>query len=297
MSLNVQGLCKTFTDHLTLKKKQVLFDVSFAVPEGSVTGFLGSNGAGKTTTIKSILSLLRFERGNVEFFSGNLKDPKSQIGYLPERPYFYEYLTGMEFLLFYGQLSMSDSKIQIKEKAKILLKRVGLEHAENTFLRSYSKGMLQRIGLAQALIHKPRFLILDEPMSGLDPDGRYQVTQIIQEVAASGATIFFSSHLLTDVERLCDRLVIIDYGKIIYEGLQKNFLTAGDGGYEVTYTPQDSATVAIKNCKDLSEVTEFLNQIKSQNASLLEVKQPRVTLEEAFNQIKKQHSQQREMQS
>lgn len=156
--------------------------------------------------------------------------------------------------------------------------------------------MLQRIGLAQALIHSPKFLILDEPMSGLDPDGRYQVTQIIQEVAASGATIFFSSHLLTDVERLCDRLVIIDHGKIIYEGLQKTFVATGRSGFEITYTPAASATAAVQNCSDLHEVAQFLAQLEKQKGRLVEVRQPRVSLEEAFNDIKKQHAYFRDVQ-
>lgn len=292
MSLSVHDLCKTFTDRLTLKKKQVLFDVSFEVPEGSVTGFLGSNGSGKTTTIKSILSLLRHEKGRIEFFSGKIKNPKFQIGYLPERPYFYEYLTGLEFLMFYGQLSMSISKKDLKDKAIVLLKKVGLEHAENKLLRNYSKGMLQRVGLAQALIHSPKFLILDEPMSGLDPDGRYQVTQIIQEVADAGATIFFSSHLLADVERLCDRLVIINHGKIIFQGLQSQFLSSGDSGFEVIYQSIPASEILVQSCSSLKEVNLFLVQLEKSGGVLLEVKQSRQSLEEAFNQIKNQHNEQ-----
>lgn len=266
--------------------------MSFEVPEGSVTGFLGSNGSGKTTTIKSILSLLRHEKGRIEFFSGKIKNPKFQIGYLPERPYFYEYLTGLEFLMFYGQLSMSISKKDLKDKAIVLLKKVGLEHAENKLLRNYSKGMLQRVGLAQALIHSPKFLILDEPMSGLDPDGRYQVTQIIQEVADAGATIFFSSHLLADVERLCDRLVIINHGKIIFQGLQSQFLSSGDSGFEVIYQSIPASEILVQSCSSLKEVNLFLVQLEKSGGVLLEVKQSRQSLEEAFNQIKNQHNEQ-----
>jgi ABC-2 type transport system ATP-binding protein len=291
MILEVNGLTKFFRDKLTLKQKQVLFDVSFKIPERSITGFLGSNGAGKTTTMKCVLDLLRPDKGEITFFDGKFKDPRLYVGYLPERPYFYEYLTGIEFLIFYGQLSMNLKRHELKDRASKLLERVGLGHAQNKLLRSYSKGMLQRVGLAQAIIHTPKLLILDEPMSGLDPDGRYQITQLIREVGEQGATIFFSSHLLDDVEKLCDRLVIIDFGKIIFEGFKKDFLKVSRGGFEVAYQLPNDKLIHKSFVENMGAVAQLLGDLEKKGAALLEVKEPHVSLEEAFNKIKTENLQ------
>ncbi len=290
MSLEVINLCKTFKDKLTLKKKQVLFNVSFSVPEKSITGFLGSNGAGKTTTIKSLLGLLKIDSGQVDFFKSQYKDFRDYIGYLPERPYFYEYLTGREFLVFYGQLSLMTNKNEIKDRADKLLDKVGLGHAKDRLLRTYSKGMLQRVGLGQALIHKPKFLILDEPMSGLDPDGRYQVSEIIRELGESGTTIFFSSHLLDDVERLCDRLVVIDQGKIYFNGSKNDFMKGSETGYEVTYTEPGKSQLVKKIVPDIKAVEQSLAQLQNQSCKLVSVREPKISLEEAFNKLKREVS-------
>lgn len=288
MTLEVRNLCKTFRDKLTLQKRQVLFDVSFSVPEKSITGFLGSNGAGKTTTMKTMLGLLQYEKGEMSFFNNQHRDFREFIGYMPERPYFYEYLTGMEFLVFYGQLSLKLPKKEIKKKADALLEKVGLGHAKDKLLRNYSKGMLQRVGLAQAIIHQPKFLILDEPMSGLDPDGRYQITELIKELGQAGTTLFFSSHLLDDVEKLCDRLVIIDKGRILFEGLKTNFIQSGNVGYEITYTINNQNFK--KMALDLTAVQSILTDVKNQSGTLISVREPRVSLEEAFAKLKREKS-------
>lgn len=290
MALEVNGLCKTFKDKLTLKKKQVLFDVTFSVPEKSITGFLGSNGAGKTTTIKCLLGLLKTDKGRIEFFKSQYKDFRDYIGYLPERPYFYEYLTGREFLVFYGQLSMPDRQSVINDRADQLLEKVGLGHAKDRLLRTYSKGMLQRVGLGQALIHKPKFLILDEPMSGLDPDGRFQVSELIRELGEGGTTIFFSSHLLDDVERLCDRLVVIDQGKIYFSGLKSEFMKGSETGYEVSYIEHGQTSVTKKLVPNAAAVVDLLNQIEKSSSKLLLVREPKISLEEAFNKLKREVS-------
>lgn len=290
MSLIVKDLCKTFRDKLTLKTKQVLFDVSFEVPEKSVTGFLGSNGAGKTTTIKNLLGLLKPDKGQIQFFGKNTGDFRDHIGYLPERPYFYEYLTGMEFLVFYGQLSLSLKRSEIQDRASVLLEKVGLGHAKDRLLRTFSKGMLQRVGLAQAIIHKPKFLILDEPMSGLDPDGRSQVSDIIRELGENGTTIFFSSHLLDDVERLCDRLVIIDGGRIYFNGQKKDFMKVSESGFEVTYLENDQKIPTKKIVADEKSVAETILQLHKASSHLISVREPKISLEEAFNKLKKEVS-------
>lgn len=290
MSLEIQNLCKTFRDKLTLQKKQVLFDVSFSVPAGSITGFLGSNGAGKTTTMKTMLGLLQPDSGQISFFKNQYPDFRAHIGYMPERPYFYEYLTGKEFLVFYGQLSLKISRREIRQRADALLEKVGLGHAKDKLLRNYSKGMLQRIGLAQAIIHNPQFLILDEPMSGLDPDGRYQITELIKELGQNGTTLFFSSHLLDDVEKLCDQLVIIDKGQILFVGSKQDFMKSGQIGYEVSFIPKNQIVVQKKAAADLSGVQKILAEIQSESSSLVAVREPRITLEEAFAQLKREKS-------
>lgn len=290
MSLQVRNLCKIFRDKLTLQKRQVLFDVSFSVPEKSITGFLGSNGAGKTTTMKSLLGLLCHERGEVSFFNNQYDDFRRYIGYMPERPYFYEYLTGREFLLFYGQLSIQQSKREIRQRADSLLERVGLGAAKDKLLRNYSKGMLQRIGLAQAIIHQPKFLILDEPMSGLDPDGRYQITELIKELGQAGTTLFFSSHLLDDVEKLCDRLVIIDKGRILFEGSKTDFIQSGQVGYEVIFLPRGREQTEKRLVSDIQQVRDLIGEIQTQSGLLISVREPQVSLEAAFSRLKREKS-------
>jgi len=218
--LKVENLKKSFKKGFIPKSQQVLKGISFKLEPGTITGFLGANGAGKTTTMKCILGLAFPDEGDIRFFGDQELGPevKKRIGFLPERPYFYEYLTGSEFLRFYGQLSGDFTRNDLNARIEHLLKRVDLWHAKDKKLRAYSKGMLQKVGVAQALIHKPDFVILDEPKSGLDPDGRYYLSEIIKETAKEGACVFFSSHLLHDAEQLCQNLVIMKDGLVIYEG-------------------------------------------------------------------------------
>ncbi len=225
--LEVRDLKKTFKSGFIPRPVNVLKGVNFSLPKGSVTGFLGANGAGKTTSIKCILQLIFPDSGSIRFF-GDLplsRDVLRKIGFLPERPYFYSYLTGREFLNFYGKLSGAfATRNELNTRIKQLLNRVGLDEAGDRLLKDYSKGMLQRIGIAQSLIHRPELVIFDEPQSGLDPDGRIEVANIIRETAKEGTTIFFSSHLLPDAEKLCDRLVVMRQGTICYEGQTQNLL-------------------------------------------------------------------------
>lgn len=225
--LEVEKIEKRFKPSLFEKEKLVLKQVSFSVKKGSATGFLGANGAGKTTSLKAILGFMKLNSGSIRYFGNEslTESVKARIGFLPERPYFYEYLTGREFLLFFSQLSYQKwSKKEHLNHVDTLLERVNLAHASGQKLREFSKGMLQRIGVAQAIIHEPEFVILDEPMSGLDPDGRAEVAKIIQEMHAKGTTVFFSSHLLSDVEHLCDRVVVLNKGELLFEGETKELL-------------------------------------------------------------------------
>ena len=202
-----------------LKETTVLSDVSLSVGQGEIFGFLGHNGAGKTTTMKILLGLLGATGGRIELLGVPATDVAvhSRVGYLPESPYFYDYLTAEEFLCFYGRLA-GLSRDTVRQRALQLLERVSLTEARDRQLRKFSKGMLQRIGLAQALIHDPELVILDEPMSGLDPIGRKEVRDLILSLRDQGKTVFFSTHIVSDVEMICDRVGILAKGKMLALG-------------------------------------------------------------------------------
>jgi ABC-2 type transport system ATP-binding protein len=221
--LKIDGINKTFKGQLFEKKHHVLKNLSFKVEPGQVTGFIGVNGAGKTTSLKCALGFIRPDSGTISFFNEGPLNQKSKhrIGYLPERPYYYDFLTTRQFLKFHWDLTGGGPHFE--ERAKEILDKVNLINVLDRHLRSFSKGMLQRAGMAQAMLRNPEFLILDEPMSGLDPDGRVIIKDIILEQKNRGTTIFFSSHLLGDMDELCDRLVVIDKGQLIYQGSLKDF--------------------------------------------------------------------------
>lgn len=225
--LEIQGVDQYFRVGFWLRRVQVLHQVSLQVPERSIYGFLGANGAGKTTLIHLITGLRKPSVGQVQVFGvpADSAQAKLKMGYLPERPYFHEHLTGEGVLRYFGALSgMSDSKL----KARILplLTLVGLKEARKVELKKYSKGMLQRIGIAQALIHDPEFLVLDEPMSGLDPLGRKEMRELITNLASEGRTIFFSSHVIPDVESLCNQVALIQQGRLLGCGPMDQLLRA-----------------------------------------------------------------------
>ncbi|WP_374078166.1 ABC transporter ATP-binding protein [Bdellovibrio bacteriovorus] len=223
--LTVEKLNKTFKGGLFEKDRHVLRDVTFSLPEGQTSGFVGSNGSGKTTTIKCLFDFIRPNSGEILFFGKPLSsESKTRIGYLPERPYLYEFLTGMEFLRLHWNLCYGASLKDFYERAQEALKKVDLLEAKDRRLRTYSKGMLQRVGIAQAILTRPDLLILDEPMSGLDPDGRAMVKDILREEQKRGVSLFFSSHLLQDMEELCTHLVVINRGQILYDGVLSSFM-------------------------------------------------------------------------
>jgi ABC-2 type transport system ATP-binding protein len=223
--LSVKNLNKTFQGGLFEKKRQILKNISFSLAPHKTVGFVGSNGSGKTTSIKCIFDFVRPDSGEILFFGTPISNQvRQRIGYLPERPYLYEFLTGIEFLKLHWDLCYNSSQKGFYEKAQAALKKVNLLEAQSRRLRTYSKGMLQRAGIAQAILTEPDLLILDEPMSGLDPDGRALVKDILREEKSRGTTIFFSSHLLQDMEELCDELVVIDAGEIFYLGDLKSFM-------------------------------------------------------------------------
>jgi ABC-2 type transport system ATP-binding protein len=259
--------------------------VSFEIQPGTITGFLGANGAGKTTTIKCLLNLAFPDKGRIRYFGASElnSEIKSKIGFLPERPYFYEHLTGREFLNFYGQLSSKFSRADLVKRVEELLSRVGLAHACDRPLRGYSKGMLQRIGIAQALIHKPEFIILDEPMTGLDPDGRFEVREIIRETASQGTAVFFSSHLLPDAEELCDHLVILKQGGLVFQGPTRDLLGQAEKGFRVIFSEGDRVSDAI--AQNSGELQLLIDRIRQAKSEIIEVRPIRSSLEEVFVRI------------
>jgi ABC-2 type transport system ATP-binding protein len=279
--LQVHDLKKSYKRGFIPRKHEVLKGVSFSVPAGSITGFLGGNGAGKTTTMRCTLGLDYPDSGKAEFFGAPLNaESKRKLGFLPERPYFYEHLTGVEFLSFYANLTSSWKRNVLKDRIEGLLKRVDLLHAKDRPLRGYSKGMLQKIGLAQALIHEPELIILDEPVSGLDPDGRLALSEIILETAKKGPAIFFSSHLLHDMERLCQRLVVLKDGVCIFEGQTQTLLEQGGVGLEISYLENgEPKTFPAQNQNDLQD---RLKKLIGQGAVIVEVRHVRSSLEEIF---------------
>jgi ABC-2 type transport system ATP-binding protein len=216
--LQTQELAKTFIlweKGLVRKKIRAVESVSFEVHKNEIFGFVGPNGAGKTTTIKMLMGLIYPSAGSIELLGKRVPDieAKRHIGFLPENPYFYDYLTGTELLDFVGQL-FGLSREERRSRIERLLDLVGLSRAGKLPLRKYSKGMLQRVGIAQALINDPELVVLDEPMSGLDPIGRKEIRDLIVKLKDDGKTVFFSTHILSDVELICDRVAIVVGGRL-----------------------------------------------------------------------------------
>ncbi|MBI2894593.1 MAG: ABC transporter ATP-binding protein [Deltaproteobacteria bacterium] len=247
--MKVFDLAKTFRLGFFRKRIDAVRGVSFHVRRGEIFGVLGPNGAGKTTTLKVVVGLIFPTSGSAEVFGMPAPSARAarRIGFLPESPYFYEYLKPTEFLDFYARL-FGMPRDQRRKRARDLLGRVGLAHALDRPLRKFSKGMLQRVGLAQALINDPELLILDEPMTGLDPIGRKEVRDLILEENRRGKTIVFSSHILSDVEMLCHRVAIIHKGKVVDEGPLTRLLRP------------EIRRVEVDLCEVTSETVESLRQ-------------------------------------
>jgi len=228
-AIRINQVSKVFREGLKAKRVQALKDLSLEIRHGEVFGFLGPNGAGKSTTIKLLINLITPDSGEITILGSDVHETSTRlhVGFLPENPYFYDHLTAEELLWFGGTVAGLDSQL-IKARSEELLGRVALDAAARRPLRTYSKGMVQRAGLALALIHDPKVVILDEPMSGLDPIGRKMVVDLILDLKAKGKTVFFSSHILTDVERLCDRVGIIVGGQLRRADPLDDILKEGD---------------------------------------------------------------------
>ena len=226
--VQTEQLSKIFRVGFWGKRVTAVDGVSLEVRPGEVFGFLGPNGAGKTTTLKILMGLIYPTSGRARLFGRDLGDPqtKARLGFLPESPYFYDYLTSREFLAFYGHLFGLGGSV-LGKRIDELLELVGMTHAKDLQLRKFSKGMLQRVGVAQALINDPELVVLDEPMSGLDPIGRKEVRDLILRLKESGKTVLFSSHILHDAEVLCDRVAMILKGRLVACGRVTDLLEQG----------------------------------------------------------------------
>jgi len=286
------------------KKVRALDGLSLTVNQGEIFGFLGANGAGKTTTLKLLMRLIFPTEGSAKILGHDISEVSmhSRIGYLPENPYFYDYLSALEFLKFCGEI-FGLPKAERSIRAKALLSRVKLDESKwNTQLRKFSKGMLQRVGLAQALVNNPEIVFLDEPMSGLDPIGRREVRDLIAELRAKGKTVFMCSHILSDIEVLCDRVAILKRGRLANLGYLNELRqqVAGQNLVEVVVSGTDEAGLrnhlaagidfqitAIPGgvrveLEDERDVDNVLAALRKSGGKLLTVQPVRQSLEELF---------------
>jgi ABC-2 type transport system ATP-binding protein len=296
-AIEIENLSKDYPfGFLHLKKRTSLEGLTMSVENGEVFGFLGPNGAGKSTTIKLLVGLIFPTAGTARILGKPISDISmhADIGYLPEQPYFYDYLTAAELLDYFARfhdLSAQDRK----ERVERMLKKVGLETAGKIQLRKYSKGMLQRVGLAQAILHDPKVVILDEPMSGLDPVGRREVRDIILELKQAGKTVLFSTHILSDAEMLCDRVGVIVGGKLRGVGAPDEIVGMKAEAMEVLFE-YDGPAAGLKCLLSKStqtgkryrlqlpeaELYGALQQLGAAGAKILSVTQVKATLEEYF---------------
>ncbi len=297
--IRVTGLEKTFRQGFWMRRVDAVRGISFRVERGAIFGFLGPNGAGKTTTIKVLTGLIRMTRGEASIFDHSVSDPRARrhVGFLPENPYIYPYLTPLEFVRLCGKLSGVPSR-ELERRAREVLERVGMSAAMDRPVRRLSKGMLQRTGLAAALVGDPELLILDEPMSGLDPVGRRDVRELILEERRRGRTIFFSSHILSDVETLCDRVAILREGRVVEEGRLDALLHREVESIEVVLgacsreeqertLARFPAAVAVSDrmvivVESRAEKDEVLRYALEQGQSVLELGRRQDTLEDLF---------------
>jgi ABC-2 type transport system ATP-binding protein len=294
--LSVENLTKEYRTDFRRTRVRAVVGASFEVHKGEIFGFVGPNGAGKTTTIRTLMGLIRPTSGKCTIFGqpAGTRPARARIGFLPEAPYFYDYLTPRELLDLTGRL-FGTASAERKARATRLIERVGLAEAADRPLRKFSKGMLQRAGLAQALMNDPELVVLDEPMSGLDPLGRKEVRDLIVELREQGKTVFFSTHILPDVEAVCDRVAIIAHGKVEHVGPVAGLLDSSLRGTEVIVrSPTDLDDLLPKETKARrtgdemhltlppdADVTAFLVAVGAR-AQIVSVTPRRESLEDLF---------------
>jgi ABC-2 type transport system ATP-binding protein len=299
LAISCSGLSKTYRLGFRARKVEALAALDLAVAPGSIYGFIGPNGAGKSTTIKILVGLVRQSSGSAALFGREIADPRARlsVGYLPENPSFHDFMRPLEVLRYLGQLS-GLSGADLDRRAEGLLDRVGLGHARDLTVRKFSKGMVQRLGLAQALIHDPPLLILDEPMSGLDPIGRKEVRDLILELRGQGKTVFFSTHILPDVESICDRVGMVFKGRLMKEGALQGLLDGSVRSVELRSAPLtpaqlESLSAAIGpstalpeghafTLPNLAAANQAVARLQAAGGQLLSLQPHRESLEETF---------------
>jgi ABC-2 type transport system ATP-binding protein len=301
VALEISSLSKSYqVGHLFARRpRPALVDLSLRVDRGEVFGYLGPNGSGKTTTLKVLMGLLRPEKGTISILGGAHTDRawRFHVGYLPEHPYLYDYLTPREYLDYVGRLFGMGAEAR-RARTHDLLKLVGLSRAADLSMRRFSKGMVQRAGLAQALVNDPEMVFLDEPMSGLDPLGRRLVRDLIVDLKARGKTVFFSTHILTDAETLCDRVAVLRAGRLLQMGRLDEILNLGASHMEVIVAGVDEARLAsvagLHSRDKVGErlrleveegvLGEVIKAVESAGGRVLSVLPVRQTLEDYFMQ-------------
>jgi ABC-2 type transport system ATP-binding protein len=299
-AIETQNLTKEYPHgFLHLKRKTSLENLTMQVEEGEVFGFLGPNGAGKSTTIKLLMGIIFPTAGSAQILGKPVSDVSmhQDIGYLPEQPYFYDYLTAAEVLDYFARFH-GFGAAERKQRVQKMLRKVGLETAGKIQLRKFSKGMLQRVGLAQAIVHDPKLLILDEPMSGLDPVGRREVRDIILELKNAGKTILFSTHILSDAETLCDRVGVIAGGQLRGVGAPGSIVGVKSLGMEIVFELTGSGAqiekVRAKATKSganyrmsvsEAELYAALEELRGASATIISVTQIKPTLEDFFMEL------------
>lgn len=280
------NVTKIFNSDLFSKEFVAVNNLSFDIKEGTVTGFLGANGAGKTTSMKMLMDFIRPSSGSIEFAEsmGSLKhEILNNIGFLPERPYFYPHLTGKDFCLYMGKLS-GLNKLEIEKQIEKWAPVFKIGFALNRKLKNYSKGMLQRIGFLVTLLHDPKLIILDEPLSGLDPVGRKELKDVIRQVQKDGKTVFFSSHIISDVEEVCSEVIFIKDGSLLYEGSVENIVAKNTSGkFKIIYKERDELLTV--NVED-SNKEDFLREVLSRNGKIISIDQDKLSLEEIIYDVK-----------
>jgi ABC-2 type transport system ATP-binding protein len=296
-AIKIEGLTKDYAVGFWRKKMRRSLDhLDLEVKEGEAFGFLGPNGAGKTTTLKLLMGLIFPTSGSAQVRGRSIADVSMhrEIGYMPEQPYFYDYLTARELLDYFARFFKFNAA-ERQERIGKFLGRVGLTESSDVQLRKFSKGMLQRVGIAQAILHDPQVIFLDEPMSGLDPVGRREVRDIILELKKQGRTVFFSTHILSDAEMLCDRVAVLVGGKLLGVGAPKEIVSMEIHGMEILFEAQPGSPLPPKLTEGAThtgdryrievpeaEVYSALDELKSSRARILSVTPLRPSLEDYF---------------
>lgn len=301
-AINVSSLRKVYTSGIKQKSVVALNSLDLRVESGMIYGLLGPNGAGKTTLVKILLGITHKTLGNAEILGSDISNYKirAKVGYLAENHKYPPFMRGEEILRFFGKLGGYD-KPDLENRIDMLLKMVGMEQWRNTKLKNYSKGMMQRLGLAQSMINDPNLIFLDEPTDGVDPLGRKEIREIIKRMKDDGKTVFLNSHLLSEVEQICDRVAVLNKGELVSEGTVKS-LTKDEDKFQIRFAEKLSEEIKSKikdkypgaECNsnklsfatvDLEDLNNFIDFLRNESQIIVEISKEKRTLEDSFLEI------------